>query len=85
MTNVEFKIEKSVPIPTGKADRDRYPFNEMKVGDSFFVPLSTHKNVTVLQTNLMGNARYFTQKNNPDWKFKSKMDGEKGVRIWRVK
>jgi hypothetical protein len=29
----DFKIEKNVPMPKGRA---KYPWNEMEIGDSFF-------------------------------------------------
>ncbi len=32
----EFKIEKGVALPPPKR---RYPFSEMKIGDSFFIPV----------------------------------------------
>ena len=35
----EFKIEKGIPIPEC-ANATKYPFIDMQVGDSFFVPLT---------------------------------------------
>lgn len=71
---MEFKIDKDVPMPevTGT-----YPFAQMEVGDSFFVPGRTPKQ--------MQNAAANHRKKGK--KFKAMQVTEKGVegtRIWRI-
>ena len=45
--NGEYKIEKRVPLPKGKGHgrKRKYPFAEMKVGDSFSFDESQIRNV----------------------------------------
>jgi hypothetical protein len=82
-TNV-FKIEtKKIPIPEPRAlgYRGKYPFIEMKVGDSFFVPLISGKEINIRNAaSVYGKRlnRVFTVRRvNTD-----KVDG---VRVWRIK
>lgn len=78
----EIKIEKNIPIAPkrapGRPSKSKYPFNEMEIGDSFFVSgitLSTI-NCTVRKFR-MRNAR------NDGLKFTVRaVDG--GFRVWRV-
>jgi len=73
----EFKIEKGVPLPpkgTGRKNGTyKYPFRDMEVGDSFFVPITDRK-------------QWFStaaMKALPGWKFaQRKVTG--GIRVWRV-
>lgn len=67
----EFKIEKGIRVP----DPVRYPWDELKVGDSFFVPGATAAK--------MGGSLSYQRRKHPDRKFTScTVDG--GVRIWRT-
>ena len=38
-----FKIESNIPIPERTVKWTEFPLNEMKIGDSFFVPKSKYK------------------------------------------
>jgi hypothetical protein len=64
----KIKIEKGIPLP----DLSRkYPFDKMKVGDSFFTE----------KAHLTGSV--ICAQNRTGFKFKSKfMDG--GTRVWRI-
>ena len=73
------KIETDIPIPSNVTRRSKYPFKDMKVGDSFFItdkeePEKTRKKVSAAAT-------MFCQKK--DCKFKTQTF-ETGVRVWRV-
>lgn len=74
---MNIKIEKAIPIPVGKARgrKPKYPFGEMKVGDSFQVPLSNGRTV-------VNSAQAYGFRNN--MKFVSRQTG-KMLRIWRSK
>lgn len=68
-----FEIEKDVPLPTIKHGK-KYPWEQMDVGDSFFVP---EVKQSLMGTNAAHNTRmtgrrYTTRKENG------------GVRVWRV-
>jgi hypothetical protein len=80
-------IENSVPLPIGsKGSRFRYPFDEMKVGDSFYVLLKerNNKNCYSLQASLYQAAKIWATKNGNGHEFVVRSDSI-GVRIWRKK
>ena len=67
------KIEKNIPIPTFKKTL-KYPFEEMQVGDSFFVK-------DVKRNNLSITARKYGSKTGRKFLVR---EVEGGVRCWRV-
>ena len=71
------EIEDGVPMPKYPTKPNKYPFDGLKVGQSFFVPGL----VTVTQ---LGGSRHHAARKFPDRKFIARvMDG--GVRMWRAK
>jgi hypothetical protein len=78
-----FKVEQGIPIPS-KVGRVRrrvcpYPYNKMKLGDSFFVPCSG-KELRERQVNVADwRRRYFKLMGIETHKVKG------GLRVWRVK
>lgn len=71
------KIEKGIPVPEDARRRGmaKYPWGEMLLGDSFFVPKRTAKNFYPT-AYIAGKRR--------KWKFIVRnVDG--GVRVWRIK
>lgn len=79
----QFKISKGIPIPPIESTphmygnvRRKYPFAEMKVGDSFEVKIASH--------NLSAAARSFARRNNLHWKFTVRQFMFYS-RIWRIK
>jgi hypothetical protein len=67
------QVEKNVPIPEYHGT-PKYPWSQMAVGDSFFVPGKTSKTF---------NAQIWHRQRLTGFKFKSRtMDG--GVRVWRI-
>ena len=62
-------IDKNVPFP-GRALRSTYPFKDMKVGDSFFVP---DRQTIFVRSAEKGLGFTFRAR---------RVDG--GVRVWRV-
>ena len=73
----EYKIESGIPIPGGRrqAHNKKYPWNELDVGQSFFVP-GVAANNFASQASRAGKTygRRFVVRS---------MDG--GIRVWRVK
>lgn len=80
---MQFKIDKGVPIPKpyhGKGSA-KYPWADMKKGDSFFVPLNGKKNSPVSGGALNAAGKRhgfkFTQRKVTEGR-------KKGLRIWRT-
>jgi len=76
-----FAIEKNVPVPYVAAHISGrppiYPFNELQVGESFYVPQITCKQRQSIQSQM----RYRARKRGVRF-ISRKMEG--GLRIWRV-
>jgi hypothetical protein len=81
--NGNYKIDTHVPLPkmrgAGGKGNYKYPWNEMEVGQSFFVPDTTI-------------GRFYSQTRAAAKRYSKKFiarswvndDGAEGVRIWRV-
>lgn len=78
---MQFEIEKG--IPEKSRYKNIYPFEQMEVGDSFWVAATivTRKQ---LGCNLSNRSRLWAQKHYPERKFSVGQEGG-GVRVWRVK
>lgn len=81
----KFKIEKNQPMPEtfdGASSRGIYPFDEMEVGDSFFVPCKKENEFkSAVQSVHYANSK--ERKKESGKIFKRSQIGS-GVRIWRV-
>ena len=68
------KIEKGIPMPAPYV-RKRFPFDDMEVGDSFFVPDATPRSIagSVSQARKRLPGRMFNCR---------RVDG--GTRVWRL-
>lgn len=74
-----FEIEKGIKIPEDGNRRNRkYPFREMDVGDSFFVPC-TDEEYRKIQSTIKSATRKITPNDFTVRKV------ENGVRCWRIK
>ena len=73
----EFKIEDGIPIPgQNKVRGTKYPWKELQVGQSFFVPLNG-KRAAVVQSTLNSAGKYVGMK-------VATRQVEGGVRVWRI-
>jgi len=82
----EFKIEKNVPIPArrGGGPPNKYPWRDMEVGDSFFVP-ANGKSRNALMRALTSSTQSKSLARD-GLKFTARTDAEaNGVRVWRIK
>jgi hypothetical protein len=71
----EFPIEKGIPIPSVRGGKiEKYPWSQLAVGDSFFVPPGMRISGYRGYRSRKGDGKKFTTR---------KMDG--GIRVWRVK
>jgi hypothetical protein len=76
-----YEIEKNIPMKT----RGKYPFNEMEVGDSFFVPNPFHNKAR--QAALARNGKRYRKRAGKTQRFVTRTAVHMtatGVRIWRV-
>lgn len=65
------KIDKNIPIPNSV---NKYPFQDMEIGDSFYVSsITTRKFSNYRDTKWTKYGKKFTAKKEND-----------GVRIWRI-
>lgn len=76
INNNEFKIEKGIPIPQSNP---KYPFKDMKVGDSFLI-----KNCDKKSRMRLNSAVGYFKTRHKDWKFSIRAI-QKDVRVWRIK
>lgn len=77
-----FKVEKKVPVPKSLeySERNTYPFEDMKVGDSFFVP---EEDITPSKVR----AAVWNYARNNGVRFRTHQlskKGVKGIRVWRT-
>lgn len=70
-----YTIEKNIPAPDS---RSKYPFPQMEVGDSFFVPGNE------IVGSRVSVAMNYYKKKNPKKSFISRKSAD-GMRIWRTK
>ena len=74
------KIEKDIPIPHSRltGNRKKYPFENMEIGDSFFVQV-----VNIFEKRKRASSIIACARRELPKKFISRqVDG--GVRIWRI-
>lgn len=79
-----YKIENNVPL-TKKyrgIELSNYPWDKMKIGDSFVVEPGNRKTTSV-QTQLATNARMWAAYNKKAVRFVTRKEGN-NIRVWRV-
>ncbi len=80
-----YEIEKNISIIKCRMKRERkYPFPEMEIGDSFFVP-SNEKEVKKKRNAVMAAAHYYQNRKFVSRIISSEKDIIIGIRFWRVK
>lgn len=80
-----FTIEKGIPIPNSyrKGAPNKYPFSQMEVGDSFFVPYKDHDDYVRL-TKTIHSAFVYYKKTLEHKHAMRKIVQENGIRVWRT-
>lgn len=54
MSDYQYSVDKGVPLPNPRVRGGKlikYPWDELQVGDSFFVPTGSVKNIQVMRSN----------------------------------
>lgn len=89
--NQNFKIETGLDIPElTRVKRYDFPFNELKLGQSFFVPCKDESKIESLRATLYKYRSYAIEKADGELNFDirkmkcSDKDITMGFRIWRV-
>lgn len=72
-----FPVEPGLPIPESRIWRRKYPFKQMEVGDSFFVPGKTIQDLKGPLNYARCDCRRFTTRRVTE-------NGITGLRIWRI-
>lgn len=73
------KVDRNIPIPPKEGRPNKYPFESMKIGDSFEVR-------DVPKTTVLNAANSWAKRHNKKVKFEIRYDKEKRIlRIWRTK
>jgi len=77
----DFPLETGVPMPQGGPDysRYKYPWRQMQVGDSFFVPVTGNKKRKLYA---MKSVIFYQHEKHPEHFEVRVVDG--GVRVWRT-
>jgi len=77
----DFPLETGVPMPQGGPDysRYKYPWRQMQVGDSFFVPVTGNKKSKLYA---MKSVIFYQHEKHPEHFEVRVVDG--GVRVWRT-
>lgn len=71
-----FEIDDDVPLSS--AHRRKYPYRDLRIGQSFFVPDATHQLISgSMHPAKKRLGRKFTARTVTE-------NGVKGVRVWRV-
>lgn len=78
---IKYKVDKKVPMPLFRtiAKYSRYPYAEMEIGDSFYVPEND-----VASKNSLKTTSYAACKKNQGKLFRV-ADDKDGYRVFRVK
>lgn len=71
-----YDIENNVPIPRLKQPAAKYPFRDLQVGQSFFVP-----DVAAREKSM--RAQVYTAAKHLGVKFTTRVENG-GVRVWRI-
>ena len=76
----DFSLETGIPMPDGPQDnRYKYPWRQMQVGDSFFVPVTGDKKRKLYA---MKSVIFYQHEKHPEHFEVRVVDG--GVRVWRT-
>jgi hypothetical protein len=77
------QIDKNIPVPDKKSGANcKYPWREMKVGDSFLVPYRSAADANeraYQQSGIINNQKSYRPK-----RYTSRQQKD-GIRVWRIK
>jgi len=76
-----FEIESGLPLPPRHNPHTKYPFAQMKPGDSFFVPVGPDGTLTKLASKVANVTARARKEKLGKFAVRKLSDG---VRVWRV-
>lgn len=72
------KIESNVPCPLDHRNARRYPWDQMEIGDSFFLPHATPQSIACV-------GRSWGKRRNVKFSVRAVVEnGVEGTRVWRI-
>jgi len=78
MSYQSYEITDAIPPPSGRGPLNRkYPFGDMEIGQSFFVPNATQQTRNTARAWGKNHGRGFSCRTTIE-------NGVKGLRVWRV-
>ncbi|RPD90494.1 hypothetical protein EGK75_01220 [Neisseria weixii] len=80
------QIEKQIPIPP-KSSPNHYPFDDMEIGDSFFVPCRPGEPKNTCRKRLQGAFQRWRESRNSTLSHTTRQatkDGITGIRLWII-
>lgn len=82
----EIKIDKNIPRTKKRSTYKKYPWDQMKVDDSFFAEYDSNgaQTINAFRSSLHSTGIAWALRNKKEWKFSTSIE-ENGVRIWRIK
>jgi len=76
-----YEIDKKTPTPPAQKGRyPKYPFAEMKVGDSILIKGEKYNDMPILAAR---RSAYFYAERHEGYKFQTNLT-DAGLRIWRI-
>lgn len=88
----KIKIEKNIPMPAKRSilltkrskPRCKYPFDQMKVGDSFALPRGRATKYDRVRTSVIQAAATWTKATGISMKFATRLVDNDTLRVWRT-
>lgn len=78
LTNI-ISIDSGIPLPTRKGRGLSYPFDDLDIGDSFFVPNRSSSDIQA--------CKALAKQRRPGTDYTTRtavVDGTSGIRVWRT-
>ena len=79
----EYKIESGIPLNQKRKEIVRFPFDKMKIGDSFYVP-KKEQPIGSSRLSIYTAVKSFNSFNGKKVKISTRGD-DNGLRGWRIK
>lgn len=77
-----YKIDKGIAMERKREASTRFPFNKMKIGDSFFIP-DTDQAPGTVSSSVYSAANSYNRTHNTKIRVAIRKT-EGGVRVWRI-